>query len=120
RCQRMDPVDDRERSLLVRDGQVAAGETERWQRPQGGAQMFGLDGQRHVGACEAVLGKPIIVQFRRARMHHRIAHHAGEQEAIRMGHGSRRSVMREESDLCTYWTLGTSFLTVPIKAGGVW
>jgi hypothetical protein len=28
--------------------------------------------------------------------------------------------MSEGNDLCTYCTLGTSFLTVSIKAGGVW
>src|SRR6266536_386264 len=63
-CQRIDPVDDRERGLLVRDGQVAAGETERRQCPQGGTRMFGLDGERHIGAREAILAEPIIVQFR--------------------------------------------------------
>ncbi len=29
-------------------------------------------------------------------------------------------IVNQASDLCTYCTLGTSFLTVSIKAGGVW
>src|SRR5262249_49845433 len=52
-----------------------------------------------------MLREPVIVQPRRARMHHRKSHDAGEQEAIGVGHDC-------------YCTLGTSFLTVSIRGWG--
>ncbi len=84
--QRINLVDDVERGLLVRNGQVAAGETQRRKRPQRSAQARRLDRKRQIGAGEAVLRQPVIVQPGRARMHHGIAHHAGQQETIRICH----------------------------------
>jgi hypothetical protein len=86
--ERIDPVDHTERSLLVRNGQVAAGEAERRERPQRGALAVCLDGKRQVAADQPVLRQPLIVQLRRAGMHHREAHQAGQQEAVRMRHDS--------------------------------
>ena len=86
--QRIDLVDDVERGLLVRNGQVAAGETQRRKRPQRSAQARRLDRERQIGAGEAVLRQPVIVQPGRARMHHGIAHHTGQQETIRMRHAT--------------------------------
>ena len=88
--ERIDFVDEPERSFFMRDGQVAAGKAKRRERPQRCAQISGGNGQRHVGAGKPVLGEPIIVQLGRARMHHRVAHHAGEQEAIRAGYRHSR------------------------------
>jgi hypothetical protein len=51
--ERIDPVDHTERSLLVRNGQVAAREAERRERPQRRAQAVGLDGKRQVAADQA-------------------------------------------------------------------
>ena len=76
--QRIDPVDDRHRLLLVRDRQVAAAEAERRQRPQRRFQLSRLDRQRHVGAVDAMFVEPEIVQRRRARMRDRPAHDPGE------------------------------------------
>ena len=55
-------------------------------RRSAAAKSFCLDGQRHIGAGEPVLRQPIVVQFGRARMHHRPAHHAGEVETFRLSH----------------------------------
>ena len=121
--ERIDPVDDAERGLLVRNGQVAAGEAERRQRAQRGAQAVGLDRQRQVGAGQAVL--------RRANN----CAASGERECItgqpitpasrkRSGWVMSRSaigrrIVANSARLSTYCKLGTSFLTVSISAGGV-
>ena len=83
---RIDLVDDGECGFLVRDRQVAAGKAERGERAQRRAELTGLDGERHVAALEPVLLEPVVVQLRRARVHHRPAHDAGEQETIGVGH----------------------------------
>jgi hypothetical protein len=56
-------------------------------------------------------------------MHHREAHQAGQQEAVRMRHDSFVAIgpdrQQVHAQLSTYCKLGTSFLTVSIMAGGV-
>ena len=84
--QQIDLVNEVKRRLLVRNGQVAAGKSECCKRMQGRAQPFGRDSERQIAAGQAVAREPIIVQLRRARMHHRKPHDAGEQEAIGARH----------------------------------
>jgi hypothetical protein len=62
----IDLVHEGERRLLVRDGKVAAGETERRQRPQGRTETLRLDGERHIGAGKPMLREPVSVQLRGA------------------------------------------------------
>ena len=50
------------------------------------SRLLRLDGERHVGAGEPVLREQVVVEDRRARVHHRPAHDAGEQETIGAGH----------------------------------
>jgi hypothetical protein len=85
--QRVELVDQVERGFLMWNRQVAAGKAERRQRAQRRAQAVGLDRQRQVAAGELVLREPVIVQGRRARMHHRPAHQARKQETIPVRHG---------------------------------
>ena len=69
-------------------------------RARKAAEALRRNGKRQVGAGKPVLGEPIIVQARRARMHHRPAHHAGEQEAVRFRpHPSRRIAARSAAML---------------------
>jgi hypothetical protein len=65
-----------------------------------------------------VLLEPIVVDLRRARMHHRPAHQAGEQEAVRMGHAvshraldSARSVTVPRPAHPRDWDSGTALCT---------
>src|SRR6185295_13476144 len=51
----IDLVDDGEGALLVRDGQVAAGEGEGTESAQRAVQIVRLDGQRHIRARKAML-----------------------------------------------------------------
>jgi hypothetical protein len=82
-------VDDRHRRLLVRDRHVDTREAEGMQRAQRRGQGPGLDRQRHVTALQPVLREPVVVDHRRARMHHRPAHHAGQQELLGLCHRMR-------------------------------
>ena len=58
-------VDGSEGGFLVRHGDVAAPEAELRQRAQRLKEILRPDGQRQVGAIDAVFGEPEAVQARR-------------------------------------------------------
>jgi len=60
----IDLVDDGQRPLFVRNGQIAAGKSERRQRAQCGVQALGPDGERNVGARELILAEEVVVEGR--------------------------------------------------------
>ena len=101
---RRDFVDDGECGFLVRDRQIAAREAQRRQRTQCRPELARLDRQRNVAASELVVLEPVVVQMRRARMHHRPAHHAGKQETIGMGHVGPSVRRRAQSRVDAYRT----------------
>ena len=79
-------IDDAQRLLLVGNGEVAARKSEGLQRSQRSGEPLGSNCQGHVGAGKLMFGEPEIVQHRRARVHHRPAHDAGEKKFIRVRH----------------------------------
>jgi hypothetical protein len=87
----VDPVDDRERRLLVRKRQVAAAKAERRQSPQGLFEPLRRHRQRHIGAVDGELFEPEAVQHRRAGVADRPAHDA--REARSAGDPHRRPLI---------------------------
>ena len=79
-------VHHREGVFLVRNRDVAAGESEWGQAAQGGVEILGTDRQRHVRAGQTVLRHQVVVDYGRARVHDGPSHHAGEHELFRTGH----------------------------------
>jgi hypothetical protein len=87
--QRVGRIGELERRLLVRHGQVDAGEAELGQGTQRGFEIFGAYRQRHVGAVDLVVRQPVAVQARGERMGDRPAHHPGQTRSPRDGaHGA--------------------------------
>ncbi len=71
-------VDEAERALLVRQGDVAAAEAERRQRADALLQLARVRGERDVGAVDPELLQPVAMQPRRARVVDRPAEDAGD------------------------------------------
>ena len=87
----VDLVNDFHRILLVRDGQIAAGETQWMHGAQRRPDLAGFDRQRHIGAGKALLFHPVVVHHGRTRMHHRPTHDSGHMETVGIGHEAASS-----------------------------
>ena len=70
--------------FLVRNREIATSESERMQCSKGGCQALRLYGERNICSGEIVLFEPIIVQQRRAGVHHGPPHNARKQKTIGM------------------------------------